>query len=290
MNDMSAVIVPKSDQWNADDFLSGPLTFTINEVHIKGGEEQPVDIFVDGSKKAYRPCKSMSRVLVGIWGPDAGKYIGRSLTLYRDPNVRFGKDAVGGIRISHMTDIPPDKLDNGRVVMALTATRAQRKPHVIKPLVLQQAGQQRQGATAGLSPAAQFARDHIEGVQNAESVEVLDQIIAEDAKGLNRLKGDEPQLFADCEIAAATRRAQLEAPGPDVSQSGESTGGYGDDDAPAEAWGDFYLRTKGAIRMAADLVRLDAAMDAFDKRASEGTDEQVAEIRGLAATKRASLN
>ncbi len=134
MNDMSSVIIPKSDQINADDLIAGPTTITINEVRIKAGEEQPVDIYFEGSKKAFRPCKSMSRVLVHIWGPDAGKYIGRSLTLYRDPNVRFGKDAVGGIRISHMTDIPADKLDDGRVIMSLTATRAQRKPHVVLPL------------------------------------------------------------------------------------------------------------------------------------------------------------
>lgn len=138
MNDMSQVIVPKSDQINADDLISGPMNITIREVRIKRGDEQPVDIYFDGSDKAYRPCKSMSRVLVHIWGPDAGKYNGRSLTLYRDPKVRFGKDAVGGIRISHMTDIPADKLDNGRVIMSLTATRAQRKPHVVMPLVFEQ--------------------------------------------------------------------------------------------------------------------------------------------------------
>lgn len=134
MNDMTPVIVPKSDQINADDLISGPITITIREVRISAGQDQPVSIYFDGSDKAYRPCKSMSRALVYIWGPDAGQYIGRSMTLYRDPKVRFGKDQVGGIRISHMSDIPADKMDDGRVVLMLTATRAQRKPHVIQPL------------------------------------------------------------------------------------------------------------------------------------------------------------
>lgn len=128
MNDMTSVIVPKSDQINADDFIAGPQTFTIREVRIRGGEEQPVNILLEGSDKAFRPCKSMSRVLVAAWGPDAKVYVGRSLTLYRDPTVKWGGLEVGGIRISHMSHI------EGKMQMQLTATRGQRKPHVVLPL------------------------------------------------------------------------------------------------------------------------------------------------------------
>src|SRR4051812_11375313 len=102
---MSSVIIPKSDQINADDLLAGPITITIRDVQIKGGQEQPVSIYFEGSDKAFRPCKSMSRVLVQGWGADAKAYIGRSLTLYCDPSVKWGGVEVGGIRISHMTDI-----------------------------------------------------------------------------------------------------------------------------------------------------------------------------------------
>lgn len=99
MNDMSPVIIPKSDQISADDLISGPMTVTIREVKISPGAEQPVNILVDQTDRAYRPCKSMSRVLVQAWGPDASKYVGRSLTLYRDPTVKWGGLEVGGIRI-----------------------------------------------------------------------------------------------------------------------------------------------------------------------------------------------
>jgi hypothetical protein len=129
MNDMSQVIIPKSDQWNADDFIAGPQTFTIREVRINAGSEQPVNIVLEGTEKFYRPCKSMSRVLVGAWGADASKYVGRSLTLYRDPEVKWGGLAVGGIRISHMSDLDSEK------TMVLTATKGSRKPFKIKPLV-----------------------------------------------------------------------------------------------------------------------------------------------------------
>lgn len=128
MNDMSAAIEPKSDQINADDLISGPMTVTIQGVAIKAGTEQPVSIDIGVPGKVYRPCKSMSRCLVAAWGADAKAYTGRSLTLYRDPKVKWGGMEVGGIRISHMSDI--DK----PMVLALTETRANRKPYTVKPL------------------------------------------------------------------------------------------------------------------------------------------------------------
>lgn len=129
MNDMRAVIVPKSDQINADDLLGGPITITISRVTIRPGTEQPVSIHFEGDNgKPYKPCKSMARVMVHCWGPDASAYTGRSMTLYCDPKVQWGGMAVGGIRISHMSHIP------GGVTMALTATKGSRKPFTVKPL------------------------------------------------------------------------------------------------------------------------------------------------------------
>lgn len=131
MNDMTQVIVAKSDQINADDLLGRDLTITIEDVIIKGGQEQPVSIVFAGSDKVFRPCKSMSRVLVNVWGADAKQYIGRSMTLYRDPTVKWGGMEVGGIRISHMSDI------DANVTMALTMTKANRKPFTVKPLKIE---------------------------------------------------------------------------------------------------------------------------------------------------------
>lgn len=129
MNDMSQVIIPKSDQWNADDFLAGPISITITKVEIRPGTEQPVSIFfLNDNGKPWKPCKSMARVLVHCWGPDANAYIGRSLQLYCDPKVTWGGMAVGGIRISNMTDIAEAH------TMALTATKGSRKPFTVKPM------------------------------------------------------------------------------------------------------------------------------------------------------------
>lgn len=129
MSDMSSVITPKSDQMNADDLIAGPLTIRVASVDIKAGAEQPVAIRYEGDGgKPYKPCKSMSRLLVFAWGADAKRYVGRSLTLYRDPTVKWGGMEVGGIRISHMTDIEKT------FVLSLTATKGQRKPHTVRPL------------------------------------------------------------------------------------------------------------------------------------------------------------
>jgi hypothetical protein len=132
MNDMSAVIVPKSDQFNADSFLSGPRTFVIENVSITLGTEQPVAIKMKGETLVWRPCKSMSRCLVAAWGPDASQYAGRSVTLFCDPSVKWGGMEVGGIRISHMSHIERD------MVMALTTTKSNKKPYRVRQLVVAQ--------------------------------------------------------------------------------------------------------------------------------------------------------
>lgn len=132
MSDMTATIAPKSDQMNADDLIAGPRTITVTRVTVNPGAEQPVDVFFEGDGgKPFRPGKSMRRVIVAVWGPDASTYAGRSMTLYRDPEVTWGGMAVSGIRISHMSDM------DGPMVLALTATKKARKPFRVLPLVVE---------------------------------------------------------------------------------------------------------------------------------------------------------
>lgn len=106
--DISDTIAPTSDQLDAVDLLSGPRTFTIESVS-KGNAEQPVQIHLAEFPRVWRPGKSMRRVLVAAWGPDASTYVGRRVTLYCDTEVKFGGDRVGGTRISHMTDLKGNK-------------------------------------------------------------------------------------------------------------------------------------------------------------------------------------
>jgi hypothetical protein len=52
------------------------------------------------------------------------------MTLYRDDSVLFGGIAVGGIRISHLSHIEKD------LTLALTVSRASRKPYTVKLLTV----------------------------------------------------------------------------------------------------------------------------------------------------------
>lgn len=126
--DMTESIAPKSDQLNADDLIGGPVTVTVREV-TAGNPEQPVNVALEEFPgRAYRPSKSMRRVMVLAWGPEASAYAGRRLTLYRNPEITFGKDKVGGIEISHLSHLPKP------LTIALTATRGKRKSFTVQPL------------------------------------------------------------------------------------------------------------------------------------------------------------
>lgn len=103
--DMSRFIEAKSDQLNADDLIGAPRTITVTRVTGNDGD-QPVSIHYQGDGgKPFKPCKTIRRVLMGVWGRYANEYVGKSMTLYRDDRVTFGGLEVGGIRISHMSDI-----------------------------------------------------------------------------------------------------------------------------------------------------------------------------------------
>lgn len=126
--DLTTTIAPKSDQINADDLISGPVTVTIAEV-VKGSPEQPVDIrLVEYPNRAYRPSKTMRRILVNAWGTDASTYTGRRITLCRNPDITFGREKVGGIEISHLSNI------DTALTVALTSTRGKRKNYTVEPL------------------------------------------------------------------------------------------------------------------------------------------------------------
>lgn len=125
--DLTQSIEPRSDQINADDLIASPATYTIREV-IGGKAESPFDFLLVETDRAYRPSKTMRRVIVNAWGPEAANYAGRRLTLYREPSIQFGGARVGGIRISHMSDI------DGPLEVMAQVTRGKREKFIVQPL------------------------------------------------------------------------------------------------------------------------------------------------------------
>lgn len=210
MNDMSSVIIPKSDQINSDDLIGSTMTVTIRGVKIAGNQEQPVSVQLEGMEKVYRPCKIMCRLMVRMWGDDAKTYTGKSMTLYRDPSVKWGALTVGGIRISHMSHI------DGEQVVVLQEKRGQLKPHTIRPLVVDQ---QRPPA----DDLGTWAHKFIAAVGRAPSLDKLNAYAATVTDKLTALEVEIPEAHGACLTALADKRASF-ASDDDSDPFAEQTG------------------------------------------------------------------
>jgi hypothetical protein len=125
-------IVPKSDQLNYDDVMTGTLTVRVTGM-AAGSAEQPVvvkgaDATTGAALRDFKPCKSMRRVLIAAWGDKGRDWMGKRMTLYGEPEVKFGGVSVGGIRISHVSGI------DAALTVKLTTTRSKRTDFTVKPL------------------------------------------------------------------------------------------------------------------------------------------------------------
>jgi hypothetical protein len=125
---MRVTIQKKTDQLNYEDFLGG-VTRVVTITGVKAGtKEQQYDITIEGDQRVWRPAVTVLKLLVAAWGDDATEWVGRRAELYGDPTVTFGRDVVGGIRVSRVSHI--DK----PVTASLTETRGKRKKHTVEPL------------------------------------------------------------------------------------------------------------------------------------------------------------
>lgn len=189
MSNMLETIVAKSDQLNADDLVGG-ITKTIKITAVKVAKgDQPCSLSYEGDNgKPFKPCLSMRRVLVHLWGKDGNAYVGKSMTLYRDDAVRFGPNAVGGIRISHMSDITEP------ITIPLTETRGKKKPYTVEPLV-----------TTKSEPSP--IDNIITLAKSATTVEELDQL----AKDAQVLKGWTKAKSAEMTEVLKAKRQQFKS-------------------------------------------------------------------------------
>lgn len=196
MNDMTATIVAKSDQINAADLIGKPRTVTVREVRIKAGEDQPVTIMIEGDEKAFRPCKGVRRLLVRAWGPDAGKYIGQSLTLFCDPTVTWAGKPEGGIRVSHMSGL------SEKIIEFMRTSRAATKPYTILPLKDAPAPKQ------DGDPAKAWADKFVAACANAADLTAFEAVLTKSQKNLATI-ADRDDLHPTCEQAISEARTRL---------------------------------------------------------------------------------
>lgn len=129
--DITDALAPNSDQLDAIELVT-PRTFTIaagGRLAVRDGKTV-AEIALEGFPRVWRPSKGMLDVLARCWGSDAKQWVGRRVTLYNDPDVMFGKDRVGGIRVSHLSHI-----DGPQTVNIRASGRGRSpKPWKVEPL------------------------------------------------------------------------------------------------------------------------------------------------------------
>lgn len=133
--DITSTTNAKSDQLNADDIIGQTVVIKITGEEVVSGD-QPFNIYytingvqaVDekGKQKAYKPNKTMRRIISAIWGKDV--YVGRYMTLFRNEKVTWGAAEVGGIEISRMSHME-------RVMsFSLMVSSTKKKTYTIYPM------------------------------------------------------------------------------------------------------------------------------------------------------------
>lgn len=161
MLDLTPTLAGKSEQLRADDLLGGDKIITILRVAIiNTKDEQQYALHFDGDHgRPYKPCLTMRKLLSLIWGSDGESYQGRQLLLYRDAAVRFGTEAVGGIRIKAASHIDSKK------TFRLSVGRGKRGMISVEPLASSQPTTPSQAQPNHTSP--QKSRLSLEGAEKA---------------------------------------------------------------------------------------------------------------------------
>jgi hypothetical protein len=120
----------KADRLNADFLLSGNIIFTIRAIErfLADGEGR-IKLFPYEDYPPWVPCYTVVKILSSsdLWGGDEQQWIGNKLELFLDKTVRFGKDAVGGIRVHGVHPLQKDK-----VMITHVSRRGQRAITTIK--------------------------------------------------------------------------------------------------------------------------------------------------------------
>jgi hypothetical protein len=187
---LQEALAPRSDQLNADDLLAGPRTIRISGARFVTGDRGSKKIIInfdgDGGKP-WHPCKTMGRAMVLVWGivddPDEDKvsaqFVGKSVTLFRDPTVDFGNDkGIGGIRISHMSHI------DGPKSIKLTVSQGKRGQFVFKPLAAEVKPIR---AAPDSNAAEEWTASHIFALESATTLDELNEVHAKAEPRLKRL-------------------------------------------------------------------------------------------------------
>lgn len=194
-----------SDRIIGDDLIAGPQTYTITGAKgIVEDKKKRLRLDLDGSAKPFIPCKGMARLMGHLWGPDASKWIGKTVTLYRDPDVRFGADMTGGVRICAASNI------DAQQSVPIRISQKSVKTYKVDPIAQPVGGSPRQDA------AQKWADGYIAAIKAAVDAAALNAFVNSKAVKLTELEKARPDLHAECLKALVARRDSLSSE-PDFS-------------------------------------------------------------------------
>lgn len=126
---LADTVKAKSDRLNADDLIGGPITVPIKGYKLD--KEGRLTVEIGGGHMPWKPPKTVIKLLIYGWGSDDTDNWPPEpwVTLYRDASVKFGGEALGGVRVSHMSHIREP------FTLALAESRGGKKrPWTVKPL------------------------------------------------------------------------------------------------------------------------------------------------------------
>ena len=171
--DIAAASAPRSDQLNADSLIAGPITVTVESVH-RGNKEQPIIIELEGHPGTpWKPCKGMLRILIAGWTDNPREWIGKRLTLFRNPAVKYAGVAVGGIEISHMSDIPK------QLEATKTIAKGIKSPFVVKRLDDQPAKPEPSALTEAETTYVADCKHEIASAESLEALAIIATLLAD---------------------------------------------------------------------------------------------------------------
>lgn len=188
MLDMSIAAKAKSDQLNAADLIGHDMTVTITKVTLTADNKAVINFDGDNGRP-FKPCVTVVRLLNHAWGTNGNDWVGRSMTLFCDPTVMYGGEAVGGVRVSHLSHIDRD------IKVVLPVSRNKRQAYHVKKLdvtvapekpkffpqekfdeqfpkivesVLQKGEQQKQILINSFTKIAPLTKDQIDAINNIQ--------------------------------------------------------------------------------------------------------------------------
>jgi len=131
--DLSGTIKSNADQLNVDDMVTGPMMIQVEGVTLNNDPKQPIKIFYYGCEnKPFKPCLTVRRMLIALWGKDGNQWANRWMNLYVDASVSYGKQKnIGGIRVDALSHI------NSTATISLTVRRGVKQHFTIQPINLE---------------------------------------------------------------------------------------------------------------------------------------------------------